>query len=197
MLHCGVVEEDEDKMVRFYGGLNRNIQDIIDYKEYDSIQRLLQLAMLSEKELQGCQWSSNKGAAVFTQQPFMSNTGASFSCAPTIPSNSVSRALTSSVSVKMTTAPTVPKTTSSSPSTSHSSDIRCHRCQGLGHLQRECPNKRTYVASTDGGYISTYDVEDDDIAAADIIGADNDHKMSEEEILGTHDTDHYRTIIVQ
>jgi hypothetical protein len=40
MLHCGVVEEDEDKMVHFYGGHNRNIQDIIDYKEYDSIQRL-------------------------------------------------------------------------------------------------------------------------------------------------------------
>jgi hypothetical protein len=37
MLHCGVVEENEDKMVCFYGGLNRNIQDIIDYKEYDSI----------------------------------------------------------------------------------------------------------------------------------------------------------------
>jgi hypothetical protein len=31
------VEENEDKMVCFYGGLNRNIQDIIDYKEYDSI----------------------------------------------------------------------------------------------------------------------------------------------------------------
>jgi hypothetical protein len=40
MLRCGVVEEEKDKMVRFYGGLNRNIQDIIDYKEYDSIQHL-------------------------------------------------------------------------------------------------------------------------------------------------------------
>jgi hypothetical protein len=37
MLHCGVVEENEDKMMRFYRGLNRNIQDIVDYKEYDSI----------------------------------------------------------------------------------------------------------------------------------------------------------------
>jgi hypothetical protein len=33
MLRCGIVEENEDKMVCFYGGLNRNIQDIIDYKE--------------------------------------------------------------------------------------------------------------------------------------------------------------------
>jgi hypothetical protein len=67
MLCCGVVEEDEDKMVRFYGGgLNRNIHDIIDYKEYDSIQHLFQLAMLADKELQGCQWSANKGATIFT-----------------------------------------------------------------------------------------------------------------------------------
>jgi hypothetical protein len=40
MLHCGVVEENEEKMVRFYEGLNMNIQDIVDYKEYDSIQCL-------------------------------------------------------------------------------------------------------------------------------------------------------------
>jgi hypothetical protein len=45
------VEEDKDKMVCFYGGLNRNIQDIIDYKEYNSIECLFQLAMLAENEL--------------------------------------------------------------------------------------------------------------------------------------------------
>jgi hypothetical protein len=41
MLRCGVVEDPEDEMVRFYGGLRREIQDIVDYKEYHSIQRLL------------------------------------------------------------------------------------------------------------------------------------------------------------
>ena len=51
MLRCGVVEDNEDMMVRFYGGLNMNIQDIIDYKDYDSIQRLFHLAILAEKEL--------------------------------------------------------------------------------------------------------------------------------------------------
>jgi hypothetical protein len=64
-------------------------------------------------------------------------------------------------------------------------------------MQRECLRKCTYVATTDGGYISTSDVEDDDIATANIIGDDNDHEMSEEEILGAHATEHYRTVIVQ
>jgi hypothetical protein len=42
-------------MVRFYGGLRREIQDIVDYKEYHSIQCLFHLSMLAEKELQGRQ----------------------------------------------------------------------------------------------------------------------------------------------
>jgi hypothetical protein len=42
-------------MVRFYGGLKREIQDIVDYKEYHSIQCLFHLSMLAEKELQGRQ----------------------------------------------------------------------------------------------------------------------------------------------
>jgi hypothetical protein len=55
MLRCGLVEDQEDQIVRFYGGLRREIQDIVDYKEYHSIQHLFQLAMLVEKELQGHQ----------------------------------------------------------------------------------------------------------------------------------------------
>jgi hypothetical protein len=35
--------------------LHTEIQDIIDYKEYNTVNYLLQLAVLAEKELQGCQ----------------------------------------------------------------------------------------------------------------------------------------------
>jgi hypothetical protein len=55
MLRCKVVEDPEDQMFRFYGGLRWEIQDIVDYKEYHSIQRLFHLSMLAEKELQGHQ----------------------------------------------------------------------------------------------------------------------------------------------
>jgi hypothetical protein len=40
--------------------LDWEIQDIVDYKEYHSIQRLFHLSMLAEKELQGRQqWRSS------------------------------------------------------------------------------------------------------------------------------------------
>jgi hypothetical protein len=64
-------------------------------------------------------------------------------------------------------------------------------------MQRECPSKCTYVATADGGNISTSDVEDEDIAATNITGDNNDHEIREEEILGAHAMEHYRTIIVQ
>ena len=45
----------EDKIVSFYGGLRPKIQDIVYHKKICSVNRLFQLAMLAEKELQGCQ----------------------------------------------------------------------------------------------------------------------------------------------
>ena len=62
MLRCWVVEDQEEQIIRFYGGLRRDIQDIVDYKEYHSIQRLFQLAMLAEKEVQGRQQQRSNNA---------------------------------------------------------------------------------------------------------------------------------------
>jgi hypothetical protein len=51
MIHAGVHEETEDKICHFYFGLRSEIQDIVDYKEYNSINHLFHLAMLAKKEL--------------------------------------------------------------------------------------------------------------------------------------------------
>jgi hypothetical protein len=47
MIRAGVHEETEDKICHFYGGLRTEIQDIIDYKEYNTVKHLFQLAMLA------------------------------------------------------------------------------------------------------------------------------------------------------
>jgi hypothetical protein len=51
MTHAGVHEETEDKICHFYSRLHTKIQDIIDYREYNTINHLFQLAMLAKKEL--------------------------------------------------------------------------------------------------------------------------------------------------
>jgi hypothetical protein len=50
MIRAGVHEETEDKICCFYGGLRTEIQDIVDYKEYNIVNRLFQLVMLAEKD---------------------------------------------------------------------------------------------------------------------------------------------------
>ena len=53
MLHCNIEHEEEATMARFMGGLNREIQDILAYKEYNNITRLFHLACKTEREVQG------------------------------------------------------------------------------------------------------------------------------------------------
>jgi hypothetical protein len=53
---CSVVkkvEGTEDVICCFYSGLRREIQDILDYKDFDTVDKLFQFAMLAEKEVQG------------------------------------------------------------------------------------------------------------------------------------------------
>ena len=51
MIRCGIEEDPEDKVCHFYGGLRHEIQDIVDYKDFNTTIQLFQLAMLAEKEL--------------------------------------------------------------------------------------------------------------------------------------------------
>ena len=53
MLRCNLEEDMEPAMARFLGGLNREIQDILAYKEYTNITRLFHLACKAEREVQG------------------------------------------------------------------------------------------------------------------------------------------------
>jgi hypothetical protein len=59
-------------------------------------------------------------------------------------------------------------------------------------MQRDCPSKRTIIATADGGYVSASDSEDENIIAANISGSDD----GDEEVLGTSATNNYRTLIV-
>ena len=53
LLRCGLEETENAKMARFLGGLNREIHDILYYKEYNYITCLFHLACKAESEVQG------------------------------------------------------------------------------------------------------------------------------------------------
>ena len=51
MIRCGIVEDNEAMLACFMGGLNKKIQTILEYKEYNNITRLFHLACKAEREV--------------------------------------------------------------------------------------------------------------------------------------------------
>ena len=48
---CGIVEENEAMLAHFMGGLNREIQAILEYKEYTNITCSFHLACKAGREV--------------------------------------------------------------------------------------------------------------------------------------------------
>ena len=53
MLRCNLEEDVESAMARFFGRLNREIQDILAHKEFINVTRLFHLAYKAEREVKG------------------------------------------------------------------------------------------------------------------------------------------------
>jgi hypothetical protein len=79
---------------------------------------------------------------------------------------------------------------SSTTSTDHTSDIKCHRCHGVCHFQRDCPSKKSYIATDDGGYVSASDVEDDFALQTNNAGDLDDDDV---DVFGSEHTEEYNT----
>jgi hypothetical protein len=69
-------------------------------------------------------------------------------------------------------------------------------CHGVGHFQHDCPNKKSYTATDDGGYVSASDVEDDFVLQTNNAGDLND---DDTEVFGSEHMEEYstKTYVVQ
>jgi hypothetical protein len=174
MIHAGVHEETEDKIYHFYSGSRTEIQDIIDYKEYDTINHLFQLAMLAKKELQDHRSMKMKTSFM----PRSASMAPSRTATPFGARSSITTLVSRSPSTSSTPSTTLPhatdlskasilhgagaaKPSSSTIPTGHTLDIKCHHCHGIGQFQCDCRSKKSYIATADGGYVSASDTEDD------------------------------------
>ena len=172
-MHCSVVEGNEYSICCFYSGLRREIQDIVDYKEFNTVNQLFQFAMLVEKELQGREQQGKSKVSTSTYTPRSApSSGLTKPTTFRTPPPASKRPTASGVSATPKTdlgknslqVPT--KSSSSVASTGRTSGIQCHRCHGIGHVQKDCPSQRAYIATEDG-YISTSDIEDEEDQDAD------------------------------
>jgi hypothetical protein len=53
MLHCNLEEREDVVMAQFVAGLNCEIQEILEYKDYTDITHLFHFACKAEREVQG------------------------------------------------------------------------------------------------------------------------------------------------
>ena len=148
MIRCGLFETDDAAMARFRCGLNREIQDILDYKEYNDMTTLFAYACKAEREVQGrCSKTYSNSFAGRSQVT---------SSAPALPAPST----TSNTPRERPAKLAAPPSTGAAPATGRTRDIQCHRCRGFGNVIRDCPNKCTLLIRDDGEYSSASDSEE-------------------------------------
>jgi hypothetical protein len=179
MIRCGILEEPNAAMARFRGGLNREIQDILDYKEYADMIQLFEFACKAECEVQG--------HLLRTYSNTFAGRNSSSSSAPALPAPStpIPRERTA------TSAGAAPATGATS-TTGRTWDITCFRCSRRGHVARDCPNKRTLLIRDSGEYSSASASKE---LEHTLLATDNAAKTDIHVKLG--DTDRYESHVVQ
>jgi hypothetical protein len=204
MLRRNLEEREDAAMARFVAGLNREIQDILEYKDYANITRLFHFACKAEREVQGHHASAKTNFSARRTNSWQRNNGRTTQLSPSpsrVPpsmSNNSSKpqaAISNSATRAPTATMTTPPPAGSAASSSRARDIQCHHCKGFGHVMRDCSSKHVLVVRDDGEYSSTSDFDEDTLTllAADYAGND-DHP---EEHISTGDADHYESLNVQ
>ncbi|XP_052885327.1 uncharacterized protein LOC128293823 [Gossypium arboreum] len=163
LMHRANVQEDEETtMVRFVDGLNVLIANVLDLQTYIDFEDTVRKAIEIERQFQQRQsrpfstsqyYRGTSSNSTFKNSKFLSATNKllpkhdetkSFegkSGAPTKPSSSSSKQLTSTTLPKQQRAP----------------EIECFKCKGRGHYSRDCANTRLLLIKEDGDYTSDSD----------------------------------------
>ena len=143
-LRCDVIEEEEETIARYLAALKPEIADVVHLQQYLSYNDVCRLARKVESQ----------------QKKKVSSSS----------SSRFSGRFTGSDTVKKVSSPISNPTRSTSSTTSYnptssregaSVNKRCYKCQGLGHIATDCPNRKiiTIIEEDNGPVFDEY--EDD------------------------------------
>ncbi|XP_057418510.1 uncharacterized protein LOC130712707 [Lotus japonicus] len=147
MMRANIEEDREATMARFIGGLKKEIADVVELQYYVEMEDLLHKAVQVEKQLKSK-----------TSSKFSSSSSTSWKS--NWKNNKAISHPKENVKAKSTMASSKGK--SETNSSSRSRDIKCFRCQGIGHIASECPNKRAMIL-LDNGDIESVSSSDDEM----------------------------------
>uniref|UniRef100_A0A7N2M5G4 Reverse transcriptase n=1 Tax=Quercus lobata TaxID=97700 RepID=A0A7N2M5G4_QUELO len=144
---CANVEEDrEATMARFLLGLNREIHDKVEMQYYVELEDMVHMAIKVEQQLK-------RGNGTHAGHNSSSTSWKSSHAKP------LDKSQMPKLEPKSATTSHVPQGKTEA-STSRNRDIKCFRCQGMGHIASQCPNKQVMVLQANGEIVT--DDEDSD-----------------------------------
>ncbi|XP_038888883.1 uncharacterized protein LOC120078660 [Benincasa hispida] len=127
-------EDEEDAMARFLGGMNRELTNQMDRQAYFDMKELLHLAVKIEGQLTWEKSHIKSGNFKFDKKD------------------------------KAESSKGMEKLEGSKEVREKNRDIKCWKCQGIGHISHDCPNKQTMIIKNGevvtNGEESDQDVED-------------------------------------
>ncbi|XP_033139207.1 uncharacterized protein LOC117130500 [Brassica rapa] len=147
MLKADVDEPVDATMARFLTGLNRDIQDRMELQDYSDMEQMLHKAILIEQQVKrkGLSKSTFPSKSPFPSKPSYQDKG--------------KYPATTNTALK-TDVPTRVDKGKAVENPSRTRDIRCFKCQGLGHYANKCPNQRVMVLLENGDVESEEDKEE-------------------------------------
>ena len=126
----GDIEEIEDqKLARFLRGLNTNVSNTVELYPYADFETLCGLCLKLEAQVKAKYGGGSSSSLESAKNKFWSKPESSMKSAPT------------SGPIGASSSTTAPKLNIANKETSLSK-VRCFKCQGFGHYQNACPNKR-------------------------------------------------------
>lgn len=143
MIRANIEESRDATLARFLAGLNPDIADLVELQHYVELEELVHLSIKIEKQLK-TRGSSRR----YTEQPTWKRSHASGDRSQFKPRMEMPKPSTS----VNTITPHEISSSSKKPEapTPRNRDIKCFKCQGLGHIANQCPNKRSMTVLASG-----------------------------------------------
>ena len=157
MIRANVNEDDEVTMSRFLNGLNRDITNVVELQSYVDLEELVHLAIKVEGQLKR-KGNTRSGAYTGSSSGWKMNyrREGSASSKPLVTSKVAEPTFMKkqvSTNDKKLKGKVQPK---------RNRDIKCFKCQGLGHYASECANHQVMILRDDGEIVSTSEESDCD-----------------------------------